>query len=213
MKKKCKITFFTKKEKFAHETRKNYYYHRMTLHPPVFQKKGISLLAQSLRKLSFEDQVILGTNAGTLLACFLPWASMAPLYGPTTFMNAFSGAAWLIGGIIFLLALFSVILFWDDLFGKYIIRFHIPRITLLGAASIQSLLLLLCAWSVLRTVGTDYATVDFRFGFVACLLLQGIALVAVWLRARSSKQEAAKEFFQLPTSGKSGESTSNYHTK
>jgi hypothetical protein len=181
----------------------------MTLSKTTFQKQGISFLTQALRRLTFEDQVILGTHAGTLLACFFPWASLAPLYGPATFMNAFSGASWLIGTLVFLLSLFSLLLFWEELFGKDLFHLHIPRITLLGAASTQSLLLQLCAWSVLRSVGTDYAGIDFRFGFAVCLLLQSVSLVAVWLRARSSKQEVVKEFFQLPTPGKSGESTPN----
>ena len=124
-------------------------------------------------------------------------------------MNAFSGASWLIGSIVFCLSLFSVTLFTDELFGKKLLQFRVPRTTLLGAMGIQSLLLQLCAWSVLYSVGAGYAGVEFRFGLAACLLLQTIALVAVWLRTKSSKQEEAKEFFQLPTHQKSGESSAN----
>lgn len=178
-----------------------------------FKKQQFAFLAKNIREFSFEDQVILGASIGTAITCFFPWASLEPLYGATLFMNAFSGASWLIGTIVFCLALFSISLFWDDLFETRFFSFRVPRRTLLGAASIQSLLLQLCAASVLNSVGTEYAQVDFRFGLAACLLLQIVALVAVWLRTRESKKEAAKEFFQLPTHGKSGESHTNPHTK
>lgn len=183
--------------------------HRIT----GLQKQNFAFLAKRARQLSFEDQIILGANAATMIACFFPWASLEPLYGATTFMNAFSGASWLIGTIVFGLALFSVSLFWDDLFETQIFSFRVPRRTLLGAASIQSLLLQLCAESVLSTAGSDYSQVDFRFGIVACLLLQIVALVAVWLRNRATKKEEVKQFFQLPTNEKSGESNSNHHIK
>lgn len=171
------------------------------------QKQQFAFVAKNLRRLPFEDQVILGASAGTALACFFPWASHNPLYGPVIFINAFSGASWLIGALVFGLALFSIALFINDIFETRTFSFRIPQKTLLGAASIQSLLLQLCAGSVLRSVGTEYAQVDFRFGLAACLSLQLVALVAIWLRTRSSKQEEVKEFFQLPTNGKYGEST------
>lgn len=185
----------------------------MKRRPTGLQKKHFAFLAKNLRELNFEDQVILGANIGTAIACFFPWASLEPLYGPTHFMNAFSGASWLIGTIVFCLALFSVSLFWDDLFETRALSFRVPRRTLLGAASIQSLFLQLCAGSVLNSVGTEYAQVDFRFGLAACLLLQIVTIVAVWLRTRESKKEAVKDFFQLPTHGKSGESDPNQPTK
>lgn len=180
---------------------------------PALKKQQFAFLAKRVRQLSFEDQVILGANIATIITCFLPWASLEPLYGATTFMNAFSGASWLIGTIVFGLALFSVVLFWDKLFETQFFSFRVPRKTLLGAASIQSLFLQLCAGSVLNTVGTEYAQVDFRFGIAACLLLQTVSLVAVWLKTRATKKEAVKEFFQLPTNEKSGESSSNHQIK
>jgi hypothetical protein len=180
---------------------------------PALKKQQFAFLAKNARKLSFEDQVILGTNAATILACFFPWASLEPLYGPTTFMNAFSGASWLIGSLVFGLALFSVALFWDDLFETQFFSFRVPRRTLLGAASIQSLLLQLCAGSVLSTVGSNYSQIDFRFGLAACLLLQIVSLVAVWLRTRATKKEEVKQFFQLPINEKSGESSTNHNIK
>ncbi len=183
----------------------------MKLHAPGFQKSSFSFLTQNVRKLAFEDRVALWAHAGTLIACFFPWASLSPLYGATIFMNAFSGASWLIGALIFCLSLFSVLLFLDELLEKRFFQFSVPRTTLIGAASIQSLLLQLCAWSVLHSVGAGYASVEFRFGLAACLLLQTVALVAVWLRTKSSKQEEVKEFFQLPTHQKSGESPTNPH--
>lgn len=178
------------------------------------KKQQFAFIAKNIRQLRFEDQVILGASAGTAIACFLPWASLNPLYGPVTFINAFSGASWLIGSLVFCLALFSIMLFVNDIFETHTFSFRIPQKTLLGAASIQSLLLQLCAGSVLRSVGTEHAQVDFRFGIAACLSLQLVALVAIWLRTRASKQEEVKEFFQLPTNGKYGESTgANPHSK
>jgi len=181
----------------------------MKLHGSGFQKS--SLLSQNLRKLAFEDKVALYAHLGTLVACFFPWASLNPLYGPAVFLNAFSGASWLIGSIVFCLSLFAVSIFVDELLEKKLLQFRLPRTTLLGAMSTQSLLLQLCAWSVLYSVGAGYAGVEFRFGLAACLLLQIVALVAAWLRERSSKKEVAKEFFQLPTHKKSGESSANPH--
>jgi len=177
------------------------------------RKPDLAFVAQNVRKLSFENRIALGAHVGTLLACFLPWASLEPLYGPAKFMNAFASASWLIGSLVFGLSLLAAVLFIDELFEKNIIRSDIPRTTILGAIGIQSLLLQLCAWSVLSAVGDGYAGIDFGLGLATCLLLQVVALVAVWLRARSSKKEEVKDFFQLPTHGKSGESAANHHTK
>ncbi len=174
-------------------------------------KRTFAFVVQNVRKLAFEDQVALGAHAGTLVACFLPWASLESIYGPIQYMNAFSGASWLIGTVVFGLSFAAVILFMDELFEKKIFRCAIPRTTLLGAASIQSLLLQVCAWSVFSAIGG--AGIDFRFGIVACVLLQIVALVAVWLRARSSKKEEVKDFFQLPNNEKPGELAVNHTIK
>ncbi len=182
----------------------------MKSRPSHSNKIDLVPLSQNLRKLAFEDKVALGAHVGTVIACFLPWVSTTTLYGPTNFINAFTGVSWLIGSLVFILSLLATTSFINELFEKKLPHINIPRTTIIGVASIQSLLLQLCAWSVLRSTGN--ADIEFRFGLVACVLLQIVALVAAWLRARSSKKEAVNKFFQLPTQGKSGESTTNHNT-
>ena len=45
----------------------------------------------------------------------------------------------------------------------------------------------------IRQVSMGYDTIDFGFGLASCLLLQVVALVAVWLRTQALKKEEAKE--------------------
>lgn len=174
-----------------------------------FLRFDFSFIVQNLRRLKFEDQVALGANIGTFFACFLPWVSVAPYYAPIKFFNAFSGTTWLLGTLVFCFALFSIFLFVEEVFEKKLVHFSPSRELLLGITSAQSLLLQLCAWSVLLSLGD--VNIDFRFGLALCVLFQVLALVAVWLRLRSSKKEVIKDFFQLPTREKSGESTPHYH--
>ncbi len=157
--------------------------------------------------MKFEDQILLGMNTGTVIACFFPWVSTAPYYAPAKLLNAFMGITWLMGTIIFCLALFSVLLFIDEVFQKRFFSPNIPRTIVLGAASIQSLFLQLCTWSVLRSIAN--MDVEFRFGIALCALFQLMAVVAVWLRFRSSKKEAATAFFQLPNHEKPEQSNPN----
>lgn len=168
-----------------------------------------SFIAQNLRRLAFEDQIALGANTGTFFACFLPWVSVSPHYAPIKFFNAFTGTTWLLGVFVFCFALFSVLLFVEEVFEKKVLHIKTPRTILLGAMSFQSLLLQLCAWSVLYSL--DGVNIEFRFGLALCVVFQVMALVAVWLRSRSSKKEVIKEFFQLPTHEKSGKSEANPH--
>lgn len=137
-------------------------------------------------------------HAGTLLGCFFPWASHEPLYGETEWLNAFSGASWMIGTLVFLLSLFAALLFADKLFERHRLKFKLPHNVILGILSFQEILLLLCAWSVLHSVGRQYAGAQIRFGLVFCLLLQVVALVSVYLQSQMIKKENVLQFFQHP---------------
>lgn len=165
---------------------------------PAFKKPQLAFVQKNFRTLDFESKTILLSHAATLLACFFPWASHEPLYGETEWLNAFSGASWMIGALVFLLSLFAIFMFADELFERHRIKFKISHNAILGILSFQEILLLICAWSVLHAVGRQYSGSQIRFGLVFCLLLQVVALVSVYLQSRAIKKENVLQFFQHP---------------
>ena len=176
-----------------------------------FRGKEISAFLQNARRLSFEEQVLLGAHVTTAFSCFLPWVSYDPLYGPSNYQNAFSGATWLIGTLIFLASMAVMALFVDRLLDKHVLRKLLPEDPLLKGGSIFSIILLICAWSVIINIGQGYAGVELRFGLALCLISQVSALVSLWLRNKSEKKSEAEEFFQLPIAKKSRQSAKTHH--
>ncbi len=177
--------------------------------------RGTEFIAfsQNMRRMGLEEQMLFGAHITTIVACFLPWVSFDPLYGPSSYLTAFSGAIWLIGAFIFVLSLAAVVIFLDKLLEKHVIKLKVAESTILTGISLLSLILLICAWSVLRHVGQGYAGIEVRFGLALCLIAQITALVSLWLQEKNSNKSQTQEFFQLPTEKKSRQSHSTHPKK
>lgn len=178
-----------------------------------FRQAQISTFWKKIQRMNSEEQVLFGSHFVTLVACFLPWVSFDPLYGPTSFQNAFTGATWLLGSLVFVISLGIILIFSSKLLEKNFIPFHIPENSAIAIGSTFSLILLVCTWSVLRHVGLSYAGASLRFGLALCLISQIASLVALWLQAKSQKKENVQDFFQLPSKKKSRQSHGNQPKK
>ncbi|MCF7846503.1 MAG: hypothetical protein K9M51_00235 [Candidatus Gracilibacteria bacterium] len=158
--------------------------------------KRFAFVQKNFRALSFESRMLLGTHAGTLLFCFFPWIGVQPLYGEPYFHSAFEGHTWLMGTFIFLISLAVVGLFLDELLEKHWFRWKVSKNKLFFVAGVQEIILLISIWSVLNVESRGFENAQIRFGFLLCVLLQVVGLVAVYLRARQAKKEQVVSFFQ-----------------
>lgn len=178
-----------------------------------FQGSWVVDLLQNFRRLSSEEQILFGAHALTVIACFLPWASFDPLYGPSSYQSSFSGSTWLIGSFVFVLSLAVVVMYLGSLLNKKLVEFKTNRNLMLAGGSVLSLILLVCAWSVLRHVGQGYAGIEIRFGLALCIIAQIAALVSLWLQGKAEQKSKTQEFFRLPSKEKSRQSHTNHPKK
>lgn len=153
---------------------------------------------KNLRDLIFEKQVILGSHALTLVACFFPWFEAKPSYEADFWYNAFRGPGFMIGLFIFTISLVIVLLFLDRLFEKERVKIPFPENYLYFGAGAQQILLIVLMWSVLMATGDDYGDHAIRFGIFVAFVAQISGLVATFLNYQLEKQNQAKQFFQYP---------------
>ena len=153
---------------------------------------------RNFRALSFEKKTIFLAHLATMIVCFIPWFSAEPVYGDPFFYNAFTGPAFLIGYVIFLISLVIFLLFLDRLLDKRKIKLTFSENYLYGICGLEQLLLLVLTWSVLAVSGNQFESSMVRFGIFVALIAQVVGLVATFLELQQDKQEQVKEFFQLP---------------
>jgi ABC-type uncharacterized transport system permease subunit len=157
-----------------------------------------AFLQKNIRDLSFEKKVLLGTQILTMISCFAPWFSATRIYGEALFFNAFEGNSFLIGWLIFLMALGVTVFFFDRLLEKERIRLPFSENFLYFFAHGQQLLLVVLAWSVLASVGSSFEFYEIRFGLFLCLILQVVGLVSAYLNYQIGLQNKAENFFSHP---------------
>jgi len=162
------------------------------------QKISLAFVHRNFRTLSFEARVIFLANFATLVFCFFPWLSVSPNYGEKFFLNAFSGPGFLIGSLIFLISASVVAIFLDKICETKKIKLPFSEISVLSVATIQQLVFVVLAWSVLFSVGRSYENATIRFGLFAIFLGQITAAVAVYLQGKNEAQKTARSFLQHP---------------
>lgn len=157
-----------------------------------------AFVQKNYRKLSFEKKVIWWSQVLTLFGSFLPWVAHQPMYGHLIQNNAFFGNTWLIGLVIFILSGSSLCLMAEKLLNQDWFQLKISDTTLMLAGGIQSLVLLLCVWSVLAADAHNYSESTLRFGYFLCLTTQIINLTALYLESQGQKKQAVIDFFNTP---------------
>lgn len=159
-----------------------------------------AFIQKNYRQLSFERKVMCWTQLVIICGSFLPWVAHQPLYGRVIQYNAFLGNTWFMGLVIFIFALASLSLLSQVLLDKQWFRFKVTDTTLLLAGGLQSLVLLLCVWSVLTADAQHYSESTLRFGYFGCLSAQIINITALYLESQGNKKQAVMDFFSQPGS-------------
>ncbi len=164
----------------------------------INRKINFAFIHKNFRKFCFETKVLFWANWATIVFCFFPWLSVNPSYGEKFFINAFSGPGFLIGTLTFLISVAIVIVFLDKIAETKKIKLPFSETNIIVIATIQQLIFIVLAWSVLFSVGNDYESATIRFGFFAIFLSQTTGAVAIFLRRKNEIQQAARSFLQHP---------------
>jgi hypothetical protein len=154
-----------------------------------------AFVQKNYRELPFERKVIWWSQLSILFGSFLPWVAHQPMYGRLVQQNAFFGNTWLMGIVVFLISLGAVSLIIENLLNKNWFHFKVKDSTLMLAGGIQSLVLLLCIWSVLSADAQHYSESTLRFGYFVCLAAQIVNLTALYLDSQGQKKQAVMDFF------------------
>jgi heme/copper-type cytochrome/quinol oxidase subunit 1 len=154
-----------------------------------------AFLHKNFRDLKFELKLIFFMHLLTVVFCFLPWISYAPLYGSNYYENAFGGSIKLIGLLIFLISLAICVIFIDKLFKTKKIKLPVSENTIFVFAGIQQIILIVCAWSVLLFMSGGFDLLETRFGIVFCLLFQIFGVVTAYLLTREKEKNEVINFF------------------
>ena len=161
--------------------------------------KKYAFLHKNFRSLDNEKKTIFIVHAATLLMCLFPWYAQYPVYGDGTWTNAFGGSWFLIGSVISLCALIPLVYIGDQLLETGKIKLPMNENHLYFGCGLQSLLLIILAWSVVQYTANSIANGEVRYGIFICLVLQFVGIIATILRMKDRKKEVAKDFFELPT--------------
>ncbi len=154
-----------------------------------------AFIHKNFRNLSFEKKTIFLSHLLTLVFCFFPWFYATDSYDGPFWYSAFGGPSFLIGFLIFLISFVIVILFIDRLLEKETVKLPFSENTLYFAAGAQQILLIILAWSVLSSKGTEFADYEIRFGIFLVFVAQVSGLVATFLNAQLEAQHKARNFF------------------
>lgn len=158
-----------------------------------------AFLHKNFRELNFEKKVILISHLLTMIFCFFPWFEADPAYDAKFTYNAFQGPGFLIGFFVFLISFVVALYFLDRLFESERVGLPMPENTLFFGASLQQLLLIVLAWSVLFATGKDFGDHAIRFGIFLSFVAQVAALVGTFLNMQLDRQRQAQSFFNHPT--------------
>ena len=104
----------------------------------------------------------------------------------------------MIGFIIALISFVIGLYFLDRLFESERVDLPISENALFFGTSLQQLLLIVLAWSVLAFIGREYSQSAIRFGIFFAFIAQVTALVATFLNAQLDRQRQAQSFFNNP---------------
>ncbi len=157
-----------------------------------------AFLHKNFRSLNFEKKVIFLAHLATLVFCFFPWFEANPTYSPPYFLNAFQGAGFLIGFLIFTISLIIFLLFLDRFFERELIKLPFSENTLYYVVGLEQILLITIMWSVLSVTGKDFADHSIRYGIFLVFVAQVSGLVATFLNHQLDKQHEALDFFAHP---------------
>ena len=160
-----------------------------------------AFLHKNFRELNLEKRVIFIAHILTMLFCFFPWFEADSQYVATFTYNAFTGTHFLIGCCIFLISLLITIYFLDRILESERVTLPISQKALFFGASIQQILLIILAWSVIVAAGRDFGEHAVRFGIFLAFVSQIAALVATFLNAQLDRQQQARSFFKNPSMG------------
>lgn len=174
--------------------------------------KKYAFLHKNFRSLDSEKKTIFLTNAGTLLLClFFPWYAEYPVYGEGSWFNAFGGSWFLLGCVIFLCALLVVVHIGDQLLETKKINLSLDENKLYLGLSLECLLVIFLAWSVLQSTANTAYHGEVRYGVAFSALLQFVSIVTTILRLKDQKKEGVKNFFDLPKKSKKKEEPQDHH--
>ena len=154
---------------------------------------------KNIRDLSFEKKILFGVQILTMFGCFAPWFSAEPIaYQVPILTNAFTGVTFLMGWLIFIIALGVSVFFLDRLLEKEKIKLPFSENFLYFFSHGLQLLLIVLAWSVLSIDASGYGTSEIRFGLFFCLIIQIVGFVSAYLNYQASLQAESKAFFKYP---------------
>lgn len=173
--------------------------------------KKYAFLHKNFRSLDAEKKTIFLTNAGTLLLCLFPWYAEYPVYGEGVWFNAFGGSWFLLGSAVFLCALLVLIHIGDQLLETQKINLPIDENKLYLGISLECLLIIFFAWSVLQSTANTAYHGEVRYGVALCALLQFISILTGVLRLKDKKKEVVKDFFDLPKKSTKKEVAPDHH--
>lgn len=157
-----------------------------------------AFLQNNILRLPQEHKAILAANLATAIFCFLPWYSESPSYDIPDWTNAFGGNSFLIGWVIFLLSITVLVYFHDILWERKKIKLPFEIHWLFLGISIQQLVLIILAWSVLYSFGSIDYEAGPTFSILLAFFAQFASAVSAFLLIKGHKKNVVKDFFDLP---------------
>ena len=159
-----------------------------------------AFIAKNFRQLSLERKIIFFVHILTLFGCVCPWVAGQPLYEAPFAHNAFGGAHFLLGFLVFLISAGVVLFFVDEIFETQKLKIKVRENFLFFAAGGQNLILTIGAWSVIFAFSREFVDTEIRFGIFIVFLAQIVGLVATYLNYQNEKQKKVHHFFNAPKS-------------
>ncbi|PID70727.1 hypothetical protein CSB37_01425 [bacterium DOLZORAL124_38_8] len=157
---------------------------------------NVPFLRKNFRNMRFEEQIIFLAQLVTLLGCFLPWVSVKPtVFGQPYYYTAFSGTTSVLGFFVFFMSSIVTVFFLEKIWQKKWIKIPIKTQTILHSANIQSLILLVSAWSVFMQIEKATSVVSTSFGWFLCFFAQIATIVAHFLATQNYKKQTVEDFF------------------
>lgn len=154
-----------------------------------------AFIKKNYRELSFERQVVFWSNLILFSSCFFPWVSYQPMYGRLIHFNAFAGNTWFMGFLIAAISLGTLFFLVEALLDTRWVNLKISQNSLLFIAGIQSLVLLLCIWSVMSASSAYYSETRIGFGYFISLVMQLANITALFLESQGEKRQMVMDFF------------------
>ncbi len=155
-------------------------------------------IIRTVNSLESEEQFLNGGAILAIIGVFLPWMSGEWLGGDSITYSGFGFYTSFLGLMVFLLALFILLITVVPLLGGPVIvkkrRREIVRLCLSSAAT----LLVLSALSVLMKVSFEFTRMELRFGIYVTLVGSIVTLVYSLLRFQEQRRSMGQELFRHP---------------